>query len=118
MTAADDHRHTSPALEVAVLEVARFDITPGEEEKFADAYHGVVGELVTCPGCLSVRMTRGVETPSRFILLVEWENLDAHLVNFRESDRFTRWRAALGSFFAQPPTVEHATAVEHVTRLP
>ncbi|WP_322761410.1 antibiotic biosynthesis monooxygenase [Frankia sp. Cr2] len=92
-----------------VLEIARFDITPGQEQGFVDAYRSVVGEVTTCPGFRSVRMTRGVESPSRFVLLVEWENLDAHLVNFRESDRFVRWRAALGTFFAQPPTVEHVT---------
>ncbi|WP_322766439.1 antibiotic biosynthesis monooxygenase family protein [Frankia sp. Cr1] len=92
-----------------VLEIAQIDVTPGEEEKFTDAYRSAVGEITSCPGCRSVRMTRGVESPSRFVLLVEWENLDAHLVTFRESDRFVRWRAALGPFFAQPPTVEHVT---------
>ncbi|WP_131768934.1 antibiotic biosynthesis monooxygenase family protein [Candidatus Protofrankia californiensis] len=104
MTVPEDGTQGSP-----VLEVARFDVVPGEEEKFADAYRSVVTELATCPGFRSARMTRGVEAPSRFILLVEWENLDAHLVNFRGSDRFTRWRAALGLFFAQPPSVEHVT---------
>ncbi|WP_239331123.1 antibiotic biosynthesis monooxygenase [Frankia sp. CiP3] len=104
MTAPEDASDAAP-----VLEVARFDVTPGEEAKFIDAYRSVAAELATCPGCRSARMTRGVESPSRFVLLVEWDNLDAHVVTFRESARFVRWRAALGSFFAQPPTVEHVT---------
>ena len=90
-----------------VVEVAVFEIKPGEEADFAAAYHRVRPEVAGTPGCLSVRLTRGVESPSRFVLLVEWESVDAHLVGFRGTERFTRWRAGVGSFFAAPPQVEH-----------
>ena len=56
-------------------------------------------------------MTRGVETPDRFVLLVEWDSVEAHTVNFRQTDRFTEWRAAIGPWFAGPPRVEHFTDV-------
>jgi heme-degrading monooxygenase HmoA len=90
-----------------VLEVADFEVSPGADEDFANAFRGVRDVLASTPGCQSVRMTRGVETPSRFVLLVEWESVDAHEQNFRASDRFTQWRAALSPFFARPPHVEH-----------
>ena len=54
-------------------------------------------------------MTHGIESPSRFVLLVEWESVEAHEQNFRATDRFPRWRGALGPFFADPPHVEHFT---------
>jgi quinol monooxygenase YgiN len=63
--------------------------------------------LATTPGCLSVRMTRGIESPSRFVLLVEWESVAAHEENFRATDRFTTWRGHIGPYFAGPPHVEH-----------
>jgi quinol monooxygenase YgiN len=56
-------------------------------------------------------MTRGVETPDRFVLLVEWDSVDAHVQNFRETDRFDQWRGLIGPFFAGPPRVEHFTDV-------
>lgn len=90
-----------------VLEVADIDIVPGSEEQFLAAYRGVRDVLAGTPGCRSVRMTRGVETPHRFVLLVEWDDVDAHNDNFRGTDRFTTWRAAIGPFFAHPPRVEH-----------
>jgi len=90
-----------------VLEVALIDVTPGQEAKFTAAYRAAVPELTGAEGCRSVRMTRGVETPSRFVLLVEWDSVDAHENNFRATDRFGRWRAAIGPFFAGPPHVEH-----------
>jgi heme-degrading monooxygenase HmoA len=93
-----------------VLEVAQFDIRPGNEEAFVAGYRGVVGALRESPGLRSVRMTRGVETPTRFVLLVEWETLEDHQ-GFRDSDRFGIWRGGIGQYFAGPPQVEHVSDV-------
>ena len=89
-----------------VLEVAVFDIQQGHEEAFISAY-GQARPLVTeTPGCLSIRMTRGIETATRFVLLVEWTSVDAHL-EFRASERFPQWRGLIGPHFASPPEVGH-----------
>lgn len=90
-----------------VLEVAVIEVKPGEEDAFVAAYHRVRPEVAGTPGCLSVRMTRGVESTSRFVLLVEWSSVEAHEVGFRRTERFTRWRAGIGAHFAAPPQVEH-----------
>ena len=82
-----------------VLEVADLRISPGSESEFAAAYRGVRDVLASTPGCRSVRMTQGVETPSRFVLLVEWESVEAHEQNFRDTDRFEQWRGAIGTGF-------------------
>ena len=95
-----------------VLEVADIAVQPGREEEFLAAYRSVRDVLAGTPGCRSVRMTRGVESPARFVLLVEWEALAAHEENFRGTDRFTAWRGAIGPFFAHPPHVEHVTDVD------
>lgn len=89
-----------------VLEVALIDVTPGAEQQFADAYREAHALVASTPGCRSVRMTQGVESPSRFVLLVEWDSVDAHQL-FRDSDRFPQWRALIGPHFAAPPNVEH-----------
>jgi heme-degrading monooxygenase HmoA len=34
--------------------------------------------LNAVPGVVSVKMGRGVENPDKFILLVEWQSMDAH----------------------------------------
>lgn len=89
-----------------VLEVALIDVTPGSEEAFAAAYARAKELVGDTPGCRSMRMTRGVETPTRFVLLVEWDSVEDHQV-FRDSDRFPQWRALIGPHFAAPPQVEH-----------
>ncbi|MER5336321.1 antibiotic biosynthesis monooxygenase [Micromonospora sp. NPDC002717] len=90
-----------------VLEVALIDVLPGHEDEFAAAYAKGHPVLAGTPGCRSVRMTRGVESPSRFVLLVEWDSVEAHNDNFRGTERFTQWRALIGPYFANPPLVEH-----------
>jgi heme-degrading monooxygenase HmoA len=95
-----------------VLEVGDIEITPGHEDEFVSAYLGVREVLRTTPGCRSVRMTRGVESPSRFVLLVEWDDVAAHEQNFRGTERFATWRAAIGPHFARPPHVEHVADVD------
>ena len=90
-----------------VLEIGDIHITPGADEEFSMAYGGVRDVLASTPGCLSVRMTHCIESPDRFVLLVEWESVEAHERNFRATDRFSTWRAAIGPFFAKPPVVEH-----------
>ncbi|GAB3862647.1 hypothetical protein GCM10029963_69360 [Micromonospora andamanensis] len=90
-----------------VLEVALIDVIPGHEEAFAAAYAQGHPLLAGTPGCRSVRMTRGLESPSRFVLLVEWDSVEAHEQNFRATERFAGWRELIGPHFAAPPRVEH-----------
>ncbi|MDQ2836045.1 MAG: antibiotic biosynthesis monooxygenase [Actinomycetota bacterium] len=89
-----------------VLEVALIDVQPGTEADFEAGFREVRWAVEDTPGCRSLRMTHGIESPTRFVLLVEWDSLDSHEA-FRASDRFTSWRAGIGPYFAQPPHVEH-----------
>jgi quinol monooxygenase YgiN len=93
-----------------VLEVALIDVT--DPDGFAAAYRGAREILAGTPGCRAVRMTAGIESPGRFVMLVEWDSVEAHQVNFRQTDRFTSWRAAIGPYLAAPPQVEHFTDVD------
>jgi heme-degrading monooxygenase HmoA len=90
-----------------VLEVALIDVKEGHEDDFAAAYAKARHILETTPGCRSVRMTHGVETPTRFVLLVEWDSVEAHLDNFRATERFSEWRNLIGPHFDGAPRVEH-----------
>lgn len=90
-----------------VLEVAQIDIIPGQEDAFVSAYTTARRLVADTPGCRSVRMTRGIESPSRFVLLVEWDSVEAHEVNFRGSPSFPEWRRLIGPYFASAPQVEH-----------
>jgi heme-degrading monooxygenase HmoA len=94
-----------------VLEIAEFAIKSGTEEDFVAAYQQALPFAAATPGFRNARLVRGVESPSTFVLLVEWDTVEAHTKGFRESDRFPQWRALIGPFFAGDPKVQHASDV-------
>lgn len=102
----------SASIGAMVLEVAVFEVLPDTAEKFESAFHEVKHAVLASPGLLSLRMTRGVESPNRFVLLIEWESVEAHVKNFRETERYAIWRGGLSPFFASAPQVEHYADVE------
>lgn len=89
-----------------VLEVALIDVAPGSEEAFREAFALGRPHLAQSAGCRTVRMTQGIETPTRFVLLVEWDSVEAHEA-FRASEAFPAWRGHVGPHFAAPPRIEH-----------
>jgi len=90
-----------------VLEQALITIRPGTAEAFEAGLARAREAIGASPGFVSLRLHRGIETPERYLLLVEWETLDDHVVGFRESDAFGAWRALIGPFFESPPDVVH-----------
>ncbi|GAA2149787.1 antibiotic biosynthesis monooxygenase family protein [Glycomyces algeriensis] len=95
-----------------VLEVAEIKVTPGQEDAFKEAYRSARELVKASPGLRTMRMTQGVESPGRFVLLIEWDSVEAHEQGFRETDRYVKWREAIGPFFAQPPLVEHFNDID------
>jgi heme-degrading monooxygenase HmoA len=90
-----------------VLEVTLIDVLPGRENDFVDAYKLARPLVAGSPGCRSVRLQRGLDSATRFVLLTEWDSPEAHEHNFRRTDRFAQWRALIGGSLAQPPLAEY-----------
>ena len=86
-----------------VLEVALIDVIPGQEDEFVAAYGKARPTLTGTEGCRSVRMTRGIESPSRFVLLVEWGGmapLDAITCGTLNGAKLLGWESTLGTLAA------------------
>jgi heme-degrading monooxygenase HmoA len=90
-----------------VLEIADFAVLPGTEDDFAAAVREGVRYVSDTPGFRNARLTRSVETPTRFVLLIEWDSIEAHTVGFRQSENFGRWRELISPHFDGAPRVEH-----------
>lgn len=94
-----------------VLEIADIAVKPGAEDEFIQAVREGLKYVSDTPGFGGARVTRGVESPSRFVLLIEWDSIEAHNVGFRESENFGRWRALIGPFLDGAPHVEHVNDI-------
>ncbi|TXI22710.1 MAG: antibiotic biosynthesis monooxygenase [Roseateles sp.] len=91
-----------------ILEIADIRIQPGQQAAFEAALReGIDSALSQAEGFISAQVVRGIESPERYLLRVEWQSLEAHTQGFRGGPLFPKWRAIVGGFFAQPPQVEH-----------
>jgi heme-degrading monooxygenase HmoA len=91
-----------------ILEIADIRITPGKGSEFDAAVQRGIAEVASkAKGFRGFKVNRGVESPDRYILMIYWDTLENHTVDFRQGPLFPQWRAIVGPFFAAPPSVEH-----------
>lgn len=83
------------------------DIVPGKELEFEAAMEQAKQVVAQARGFQVIHIHRGVERPSTYLIAIGWDSVEDHMVGFRESDLFAKWRAIIGPFFANPPQVEH-----------
>ncbi len=93
------------------IERAEIPVKAGMEEEFA-AIMAARGSamLATAPGCSKVTVGRGVESPGKFILLLEWDAVESHIA-LTKTPAFDEFKALVGRFFAGPSSMEHFEVV-------
>ena len=93
-----------------ILELADLRIHPGKQAEFdAAIVKGVESVISKAKGFRGYKVNKGIESPERYILMIFWDTVENHTVDFRQSPAFQQWRAIVGQYFAAPPAVEHYT---------
>jgi len=90
-----------------ILESALLDVKPGDEAAFEAAMRQARPLIAATPGFRAIAVRRCLETPNRYLLLVEWDKLEDHTIGFRQSAQYEEWRALLHHFYDPFPRVEH-----------
>lgn len=91
-----------------ILEIADIRVTPGTQPAFEAAIEkGIKDVIQKARGFRGYKLNKGVESPERYLLMIFWQTLENHTVDFRRSPAFQEWRALVGPYFAGPPVVEH-----------
>jgi len=94
-----------------ILEVATLEIKPKQEQAFEAAFSEAQLIISSMKGYISHQLHKSIESPNRYILLVNWETLEDHTIGFRESTEYQQWRTLLHHFYDPFPTVEHYNSV-------
>ncbi|MDB5764308.1 MAG: antibiotic biosynthesis monooxygenase [Herminiimonas sp.] len=93
-----------------ILELADIRIQPGKQPEFdAAIVRGIEQVISKAKGFCGYKINKGIESPERYILMIFWETLENHTMDFRESPAFQQWRGIVGPYFSAPPAVEHFT---------
>jgi heme-degrading monooxygenase HmoA len=90
-----------------ILEVAILNIKPGTDSEYIQAFQEASPLIASIPGYISHSLKKCIETPSQYILLVHWNQLEDHTVGFRNSSAYQKWKSLLHHFYDPHPTVEH-----------
>jgi heme-degrading monooxygenase HmoA len=83
-----------------IIEHALLPVTPGREAAFERAFAEAQQIIAGMPGFRRLTLSRGVERPTTYLLLVEWDRLEDHTEGFRGSPAYQDWRALLHHFAA------------------
>lgn len=94
-----------------VVEHVVLPVIVGREVEFETAFAEAQHIVLSMPGCREVSLSRGVEHPNTYLLLIRWDTVEDHEIGFRQSPEYLEWKALLHHFYDPFPTVEHYTEV-------
>jgi heme-degrading monooxygenase HmoA len=97
-----------------IFEHAPLLVRAGMSDEFRPAFSEAKAIISGMPGFQSLTLSRCIERPDVFLLLVGWDRLEDHTIGFRGSSEYQRWRELLHQFYEPFPVVEHFEQVEHL----
>ena len=90
-----------------ILEVAILNVKPGQEKQFEIDFAAAGQFISSIKGYVKHSLGHCIEQKNKYILLVDWENLEDHTVGFRQSTQYLEWKKLLHHYYDPFPTVEH-----------
>ncbi|WP_053363480.1 antibiotic biosynthesis monooxygenase [Bacillus sp. FJAT-27251] len=95
-----------------ILEAVMLQVKEGKEIEYEEAFRAASKIISSMKGYISHELQRCLEVEGKYLLLVQWESLEAHTVGFRESQEYQEWKKLLHHFYYPFPIVEHFEKVQ------
>jgi heme-degrading monooxygenase HmoA len=90
-----------------ILEVAILNIKKGQEKQFEKDF-ALAGKFISSiKGYVKHSLRKCLEQNNKYLLLVDWENIEDHTIGFRQSDQYLEWKKLLHHYYEPFPRVEH-----------
>lgn len=90
-----------------ILEVAILQVKTGLEKQFEADFKKAGQYISAAKGYMSHALRQCIEHPGKYILLVEWQNMEDHTIGFRQSAEYQEWKKLLHHYYDPFPVVEH-----------
>lgn len=90
-----------------ILEAAMLRVKNGMEDEFEMTFEQASKIISSMTGYMSHQLQRCIEVQGKYLLLVQWTDLESHMIGFRQSIEYQTWRKLLHHFYEPFPTVEH-----------
>lgn len=90
-----------------ILEVAILNVKQGKQNRFEKDFDIASQYISSIDGYRGHTLRKCLEKENRYLLLVDWENLESHKIGFRKSKVYLKCKKLLHSYYDPFPTVEH-----------
>lgn len=90
-----------------ILEVAMLDVKFGQDVQFEADFARAALCICAIEGYISHELKRCIEVQNRYLLLVQWQTLEAHTLGFRGSPEYQEWKNLLHHYYDPFPEVFH-----------
>ena len=94
-----------------ILEVAILNVKNELQENFEKDFKLASQYISSIKGYKGHSLRKCLENENQYILLVDWENIENHEVDFRQSGAYLNWKELLHDYYDPFPTVEHYETV-------
>lgn len=94
-----------------VLEAAYLNVVEGQTEDFERDFAAAGQYISSIEGYISHTLQKCIEAPNKYLLLVQWKDLESHTIGFRTSEVYLKWKDLLHKYYSPFPTVEHFVQV-------
>ena len=101
-----------------ILEVAMLIVKPGQEKQFEIDFKTAGQYISAIEGYIGHSLRKCLEQENKYILLVDWQELENHTVGFRQSEEYQKWKLLLHHYYDPFPQVDHyITLIEQKKKL-
>ncbi|WP_430535206.1 antibiotic biosynthesis monooxygenase [Listeria rocourtiae] len=94
-----------------ILESALLHVTQGDTNQFKRDFSTASEIISSMPGYIQHELHQCLENETEYLLLVQWETLEAHTEGFRTSDAYEDWKKLLHHYYNPFPKVKHFTRI-------
>lgn len=94
-----------------ILESAILYVKKDQQESFEKDFDTAGQYISSVKGYIRHSLSKCLEQPHKYLLLVEWETLEDHTVGFRRSPQYLGWKKLLHHYYEPFPVVEHYETV-------
>lgn len=94
-----------------IVEIAILRAKEGQADAMRQGLQAARAVISQAQGYRGSVFQQDIEDPQRFILRIEWDSVEAHMVGFREGPLFPQWRVHFGQYLDGAPDVSHFSVI-------
>ncbi|MGY4383188.1 heme-degrading monooxygenase HmoA [Pedobacter sp. UYP24] len=94
-----------------ITEIVMLFVKEIQTEQFESDFKEAGQYISATPGYIKHSLQKCIEVANKYVLLVEWEKLENHTIDFRQSMEYLEWKRLLHHHYDPFPIVEHFSAI-------